>query len=432
MPAFLNDIQALLSQWYQLSLDNIAYVITLVLVVWLPFNLYHRFRLAIAGRRHDQVSRQLAEIQARLEHMEREAATLRQEAADQRAVLEAERQASADLAQQHAGLQRTWQQRNRQLADMLHDLVHSLSLPDMAILFRSGGDDDAVWQSSNHCVVKLGERLRSEMQGRQDVERSFRGLQETLAARDTQIQRLENQLQQQLLLHKALQEKQEKLEIAAPVAPQPAQQAMPHHELASLLAQYQAGMLAEAAPVMPVPAADAPVAVTPAAPEVPVPPPVTEAPPPAPVASPAPQPPVAEIPPATAAIQEAVPAPASTAKKGGLLGGLFGKKAPVAAPPAPAPAAVTPPPAPVAPVPPAAPAPVLAEPVVPAVVVPPPVQPAPAVSATIPQPQPAAAPPQKKTGFMQKLSKVYNSMSPEYVPVTKLGKESRSKMNQQD
>ncbi|MEY2700183.1 MAG: hypothetical protein RIQ52_938, partial [Pseudomonadota bacterium] len=403
MPAFLTDIQALLSQWYQLSLDNIAYVITLVLVVWLPFNLYHRFRLAIAGRRHAQVSRQLAETQSRLEHMEREAATLRQEAADQRAVLEAERQASADLAQQHAGLQRTWQQRNRQLADMLHDLVHSLSLPDMAILFRSGGDDDAVWQSSNHCVVKLGERLRSEMQGRQDVERSFRGLQETLAARDTQIQRLENQLQQQLLLHKALQEKQEKLEIAAPVAPQPAQQAMPHHELASLLAQYQAGMLAEAAPVMPAPVAAGPVAVTPVVPEVPVPPPVTEAPPapPASVEIPEPQPPVAEIPPATAAIQEAVPAPASTAKKGGLLGGLFGKKAPAAAPPAPAPAAVavTPPPAQVAQVPPAAPAPVLAEPVVPAVVVPPPVQPAPAVSATIPQPQPAVAQPQKKTGF---------------------------------
>lgn len=426
MPAFLNDFQALLIQWYQLSLDNLAYVASIAVAVWLPFNLYYRFRLAMANRRHAAVTRQLSEIQARLEHKEREASSLRQEVSDHSASLEAEKLANSDLGQQYASLHRTWQQRNRQLSDLLHDLVHSLSLTDVAVLFRSGGDDESVWQASNHCIVKVGERLRAELQGRQEIERTVRGLQETLASRDTQIQRLENQLQQQLLISRTLQEKQERQEAVVTPVDSPQSQPMPHHEIASLLAQYQAGVLGEN-PVNPVPTSSPAASFEDLRPverlaEAPVTPLVQP--------SQGPQePPISVTSPSPSSQVNAEVRPMATApeKKGGILGGmsLFGKKtvpspqvSPItdgasSLPPQQAVQAATPSAAPVQ----AAPAPLV-------------VPPEPPVQVSV---APAPVPVKKNSsGFMQKLSKVYNALTPEYVPVTKLGKETRSKMNPQD
>jgi hypothetical protein len=237
MQTYLPLIQAMLSEWYLITLKNPLYAAALAIAVWLLTSILYSFRISSLNRAKTAgekagientniMQKQLQESQEALA-----AATLQMEKATS---------AAQEETQRALTLEQLIYQRNKQVADIIQTLATSFDLGERPLLATEDVKADPLWQQHAKVITQLIERLRTEQQTKKELQQTYQteiaklaekevlvdALQSTLDIHTKQLSKLELVLEEQTSIlqqqNNAQQALSDSLKNYPPQAPQPA------------------------------------------------------------------------------------------------------------------------------------------------------------------------------------------------------------------
>ena len=208
MQTYLPLIQAMLSEWYLVTLNNPLYAGALVASAWLFTAILYSIRIGGIKRANTASEKNsiesLNELQKRLQDTQEEltAADLQMEKAASTAQEETQRALT---------LEQLIYQRNKQIADMIQLLATNFDMGERPLLATEDVKADQLWQQHTKAITLLIERLRTEQQAKKELQQTcqaetaklaekevlLEALQSTLDTHSTQLSQLERALAEQ-------------------------------------------------------------------------------------------------------------------------------------------------------------------------------------------------------------------------------------------
>ena len=254
---YLPFFDKLLTHWYQFTLDNSAYAVTLAVVIWLLTAVFYSLRIAFLNRKiAKNIRGRLAAEQAQTELVQHS-----QQLQEQLAISVSElEQAQADALQQTQRadiLDARVTQLGSKFVEALQNLATVIDLEQPLFTSAESQDPESVWQRFNAAVQRLSQdfaalkqtnttlqqTVTAEIAKQAEKDAQLQGLQSRLDSQSLQLSKLEVSLtEQKALLIQQQQAEQQKLAeleakyqasqpkanpfaaapVIAPVAPQPA------------------------------------------------------------------------------------------------------------------------------------------------------------------------------------------------------------------
>ncbi|MBE0469400.1 MAG: hypothetical protein IBX55_07830 [Methyloprofundus sp.] len=206
MQDYLPEIQALLSEWYLLTLNNPLYFGVLVLTVWLCLVFFYNIKVLFLKKKHKLSEQGRIELQSQLETTQQELKQSEQKLADSMQQAEQNAQAAADFVEQV-------KERNLAIVTAIRALAAKFDLNEQLVGADTDMKAEFIWQQQDNIVAQLTERLEAaqkannerEAMHQQEIgqlkekEALINSLHATLDAQTKQFAQLEQALEAQKL-----------------------------------------------------------------------------------------------------------------------------------------------------------------------------------------------------------------------------------------
>jgi hypothetical protein len=215
METYLHIIQAVLSDWFIVTLNNPVYAGALAIAVFLlTATLYS---IKIASLKEKTIASEKARIEmeknlnASLNTAQQKMLLMQEELAANTGQMEQAKQLAQKEADLAAGLEKQLSQRNSQVAGIIQSLATSFDLGERPLLVMGDIKAEDLWQQHNRVITLLTTRLQSEQQAKTQLQQSYQAetvkraenealietLQTTLATQTSQFSKLEQALEEQ-------------------------------------------------------------------------------------------------------------------------------------------------------------------------------------------------------------------------------------------
>lgn len=201
--------QELLKQWYDLTLHNQEYAISLAVSVWLVTAIFYSIRIGFLKRHATQLAVGKHTLQTQLDETNSQLQTLQQQLAEAAQQVQAAEQATQAETERADGILQNLNNSNQQLASSLANLVTSFELnqPNLPV-----ADSANLLTEYNAILGRVVERFQNEQQAKTQLQLSMHAETAKLAEKDVLIDslqsRLDNQTQQLAKLELANEEYQ--------------------------------------------------------------------------------------------------------------------------------------------------------------------------------------------------------------------------------
>ncbi|RLA19960.1 MAG: hypothetical protein DRQ62_11195 [Gammaproteobacteria bacterium] len=218
MQDYLPEIQALLSDWYLLTLSNPLYAGALVLTVWLCLVFFYNIKVLFLKKKQKVSEQGRIELQSQLDTIQQDLKQSEAKLADSEQQAEQNAQAAADFVEQV-------KERNLAVVAAIRALAAKFDLNEQLV----GSDSDMkakfIWQQQDNVVAQLTERLEAaqkinnereaihqqEIGQLKEKEALISSLHATLDAQTKQFAQLEQALEAQKLSQQAQQNEAQQL-----------------------------------------------------------------------------------------------------------------------------------------------------------------------------------------------------------------------------
>ena len=187
MQTYLPLIQAMLSEWYLFTLNNVLYAGVLATAVWLLTAMLYSIRIASIKRAKAASEKasieSLTTVQHQLQHTQEELAET---------TLQMEKAASAAQAetQRALTLEQLIYQRNKQIAEIIQTMATSFDLGERPLLASEDVKADLLWQQHTKVITLLIERLRAEQQTKIELQQTCQAETAKLAEKEVLLEAL--------------------------------------------------------------------------------------------------------------------------------------------------------------------------------------------------------------------------------------------------
>lgn len=193
MQDYLPFIEAQLTEWYRLSVDNTLYAATIAATTWFITALIYGLRIGSLNKRNAANIAARDEARNQLQQAEQQLSQLLQTIAEQSAALETERTATENEAQRAQAFEELMSQRNKSLLRGLQNIAMRFNLSDV-IEDTQDIEANTLWQQLQDLIDKAAERLVIEQQATTVVREAFQAektrtaeLQSQLTAQQTRL-----------------------------------------------------------------------------------------------------------------------------------------------------------------------------------------------------------------------------------------------------
>ncbi|MCF7971271.1 MAG: hypothetical protein K9L22_08925 [Methylococcaceae bacterium] len=163
MQDYLPEIQALLSDWYLLTMNNPLYAGALVLIVWLCLVFFYNIKVLFLKKKHKVSEQGRIELQRQLEAVQQQLKQSEEKFADSLQQAEQNAQTAADFVEQV-------QERNLAIVAAIRALAAKFDLNEQLV----GSDNDMkaefIWQQQDNIVAQLTERLEAVLKANNERE----------------------------------------------------------------------------------------------------------------------------------------------------------------------------------------------------------------------------------------------------------------------
>jgi len=163
MQDYLPEIQALLSDWYLLTLNNPLYAGALVLTVWLCLVFFYNVKVLFLKKKQKVSEQGRIELQSQLEVAQQELKQSEEKLADSTQQEEQNTQAAADFSEQV-------RERNLAIVAAIRSLAAKFDLNEQLVGSDSDMKAEFIWQQQDNVFAQLVERLESAQQANNERE----------------------------------------------------------------------------------------------------------------------------------------------------------------------------------------------------------------------------------------------------------------------
>jgi hypothetical protein len=154
MQDYLPEIQALLSDWYLLTLSNPLYAGALVLAVWLCLVFFYNIKVLFLKKKQKVGEQERIELQSQLDTAQQSLKKSEAKLADSEQQAEQNAQAAADFVEQV-------KERNLAVVAAIRALAVKFDLNEQLVGSDSDMKAEFIWQQQDNVVTQLTERLES-------------------------------------------------------------------------------------------------------------------------------------------------------------------------------------------------------------------------------------------------------------------------------
>ncbi len=218
MQDYLPEIQALLSDWYLLTLSNPLYAGALVLTVWLCLVFFYNIKVLFLKKKQKVSEQGRIELQSQLDTTQQDLKQSEAKLADSEQQAEQNAQAAADFVEQV-------KERSLAVVAAIRALAAKFDLNEQLVGSDSDMKAEFIWQQQDNVVAQLTEHLESaqkinnerEATHQQEIgqlkekEALINSLHATLDAQTKQFAQLEQALEAQKLSQQAQQNEAQQL-----------------------------------------------------------------------------------------------------------------------------------------------------------------------------------------------------------------------------
>jgi len=218
MQDYLPEIQALLSEWYLLTMSNPLYAGALVLTVWLCLVFFYNIKVLFLKKKQKVSEQGRIELQSQLDTTQQDLKQSEATLADSVQQAEQNAQAAADFVEQA-------KERNLAIVAAIRALATKFDLNEQLVGSDSDMKAEFIWQQQDNVVTQLTERLESaqkinnereaihqqEIGQLKEKEALINSLHATLDAQTKQFAQLEQALEAQKLSQQAQQNEAQQL-----------------------------------------------------------------------------------------------------------------------------------------------------------------------------------------------------------------------------
>ncbi|MFZ2169805.1 MAG: hypothetical protein WAW61_09235, partial [Methylococcaceae bacterium] len=231
METYLPIIKTLLSDWFQLTLDNPLYAAALATVVWLLTAIVYSIKIAFLKKKNIASEKARIDLQNNLNTAQQQMQLMQEQLAANTGQMEKAQHLAQNETERAAGLEEQISQRNKQIAGIIQSMATSFDLGERPLPVTEDIKAEGLWQQHDRVIALLTSRLRSEQQAKTELQQTYQAetakraekealietLQTTLVNQANQVAKLEQMLEEQksLLLQqqdKAQQELSQTLE----------------------------------------------------------------------------------------------------------------------------------------------------------------------------------------------------------------------------
>ncbi|MCK5830910.1 MAG: hypothetical protein KAH20_11480 [Methylococcales bacterium] len=163
MQTYLADIQKLIANWYQLTLDNLWYGVTTAAIVWLLAALLYNLKIFLLNKKKKSIDIQLSKAQTQLEEIE-----LKLKESEETITTNADQ--LTEFKQLIEGFEEKSKTRNQKIIDNTKALASKFSLNEQIDESEEKEQDEFIWQQQDNIVEQLSERLAAEQQEKSALE----------------------------------------------------------------------------------------------------------------------------------------------------------------------------------------------------------------------------------------------------------------------
>jgi len=218
MQDYLPEIQALLSEWYLLTMSNPLYAGALVLTVWLCLVFFYNIKVLFLKKKQKVSEQGRIELQSQLDTTQQDLKQSEATLADSVQQAEQNAQAAADVVEQV-------KERNLATVTAIRALAAKFDLNEQLVGSDSDMKAEFIWQQQDNVVAQLTERLESaqkinnereaihqqEIGQLKEKEALINSLHATLDAQTKQFAQLEQALEAQKLSQQEQQNEAQQL-----------------------------------------------------------------------------------------------------------------------------------------------------------------------------------------------------------------------------
>ncbi len=154
MQDYLPEIQALLSDWYLLTLSNPLYAGALVLTVWLCLVFFYNIKVLFLKKKQKVSEQGRIELQSQLDTTQQDLKQSEAKLADSVQQAEQNKQATSDFAEQV-------KERNLTIVAAIRSLAAKFDLNEQLVGSDSDMKAEFIWQQQDNIVAQVTERLES-------------------------------------------------------------------------------------------------------------------------------------------------------------------------------------------------------------------------------------------------------------------------------
>ncbi len=184
-------INAMLSDWYLLTLNNALYAAALATTVWLLTSMLYSIRIAALKR--SKAAGEKAAIE-NLNAMQQQLQQSQEALVETNLQMEKAQRSAQDETQRALALEQLIYQRNQQVAGVIQSLATSFDLGERPLLATEDVKADALWQQHDKVISQLTERLRSELQAKTELQQTYKAEAAKLAEKEALLKALQSTL----------------------------------------------------------------------------------------------------------------------------------------------------------------------------------------------------------------------------------------------
>jgi hypothetical protein len=221
METYLHIIQAILSDWLLITLNNPFYAAALAIAVFLLTAIIYSFRIASLNEEIAVSEKARVEMENKLNTAQQQMQLMQEELTANTGQMEQAKQLTQKEAVRAGGLEEQLSQRNQQVAGIIQSLHARFDLGERPLPVMGDIKAEELWQQHDRVINLLTTRLQSEQQAKTELQQSYQAetvkraekealletVQTTLATQTVQVSKLEQALTEQKAL---LQEQQDK------------------------------------------------------------------------------------------------------------------------------------------------------------------------------------------------------------------------------
>ncbi len=206
METYLPVIKTILSDWFQLTLNNPLYAAALATVVWLLTAIVYSIKVAFLKKKNIASEKARIEMQNSLDTTQQQKQLIQEELTANTGQMQKDKQLAQKEAERATGLEEQLSQRNKQIAGIIQTLATSFDLGERPLPVTENIKAEGLWQQHDRVITLLTARLHSERKAKTELQQSYQAETIKRAEKEALIDALQTSLVSQTSLFSKLEQ----------------------------------------------------------------------------------------------------------------------------------------------------------------------------------------------------------------------------------